>query len=91
MIETQDLHIIKSLDAFEDIACRPDGTQYPPAAYAIWVDIILYDRRTGLSKPKVSKRLLCYPSQASMDLNAAEDGAMIVPITFTPCRAFMPW
>lgn len=89
MIETKNLHVIRSLDGLENIVCRRDGTQYPPAAYAMWVDIILYDRDHGVNDPKVSKRILCYPSQANLDLNAAEDGALVIPITLTPCRGFM--
>lgn len=90
-IETKENHVLNSLKEYRKLVCHNDGTQGLPADYALWLSVWLYNRDEGFREPKFYERILCAPTQASLDGLSGEDGsALTIPVSFTPLRPFMP-
>lgn len=88
-IETAENDVLNSLKAMRRFICKADGTQALPGEYCFFLDIWLYSRKEGWTKPKGGERFKVFISQANLELSSAESDALLIPITFTQSRRFM--
>lgn len=89
MIETKSNTVLHSMVMLRNLMFNKDGTFSPPAKYAMWIEMFLYNREKGVANRTSRASALCYPTVASIDVDAADHGALILPITFARTRPFM--
>jgi hypothetical protein len=90
-IENDENDLMNSLKKMRRFICKNDGTQALPSEYCFWLDFWLYGRKEGLAAPKSAERFLVFISQANLELAASESDALLIPVTFTQSRRFMPF
>lgn len=90
-IETDENHVMRSLKEMRRFICNLDGTQTLPSEYCFWLDFWLYGRKEGYMERKSAERALVFISQANLELSASESDALVIPITFTQSRRFIPF
>ena len=88
-IETQKHLVLQSLAQLRNLTFNKDGTFKPPAEYAFWAEMTLYNRVDGVAQSGTKVTALCCLSAATLDMDASDHGALIVPLTFTRLRPFM--
>lgn len=90
-IESSNNDVMNSIRQLRNMMCRRDGTQALPSEYVFWIDICPFGRKQGREYMKSASRCLVYVSQATLDMAAAESDALLIPVTLTQARQFMPF
>lgn len=91
MIETTDNLVLESIVLMRNAMFNKDGTFKAPSEYAVWAEMCLFNRTNGMANFQSRASALVYPSAAAIDVDASDKGALILPITFSRTRPFMPF